>query len=66
MDQANAPELRPRTQALDALVRKTISRLRGQASADPTSAMLFTGNWHQSFPALLVQDQVLEPVDKVV
>ena len=28
--------------------------------------MLFMGNWHQAVPALVIQDPVLEPVDKLV
>ena len=58
--------LRPETHALDALIQATIERAQqdsGNANAD---TMLFVGNWHQSFPALVVQDPVLEPVDKLV
>jgi len=28
--------------------------------------MLFMGNWHQAVPAMVIQDPVLEPVDKLV
>jgi hypothetical protein len=28
--------------------------------------MLFMGNWHQAIPSLVIQDPVLEPVDKLV
>lgn len=60
------PEIRPKTHALDALIHKTISQLRCTVTDNTSDAMLFLGNWHQAFPALLVQDPVLEPVDKVV
>lgn len=59
-------DIRPETYALDALIRRTISQVLRTASDKAADAMLFLGNWHQSFPALLVQDPVLEPVDKVV
>jgi len=28
--------------------------------------MLFMGNWHQAIPSLVIQDPVLEPIDKLV
>ena len=59
-------DIRPETYALDALIRQSISRLQRSVTDKPMDAMLFLGNWHHSFPALLVQDLVLEPVDKVV
>ena len=59
-------DIRPETHALDALIRRTISQVLRTANVKAADAMLFLGNWHQSFPALLVQDPVLEPVDKVV
>ena len=58
--------IRPETQAFDALIRRTISQVLRTANDKAADAMLFLGNWHQAFPALLVQDPVLEPVDKVV
>ena len=59
-------DIRPETYALDALIRQSISRLQRSVTDKPADAMLFLGNWHHAFPALLVQDPVLEPVDKVV
>ncbi len=59
-------EIRPQTHALDALIRRTISQVRRTARDQGADAMLFLGSRHQAFPALLVQDPVLEPVDKVV
>lgn len=36
-------------------------------SAQPVGeALLFMGNWHDAMPRLLIQDAVLEPVDKIV
>ena len=63
--QTEAP-IRPETQAFDALIRRTISQVLQTSNDKAADAMLFLGNWHQAFPALLVQDPVLEPVDKVV
>ncbi|MEA3411612.1 MAG: STY4528 family pathogenicity island replication protein, partial [Pseudomonadota bacterium] len=59
-------KIRPATQALDALIRRTISQVRETTNDKPADARLFLGNRHQAFPARLVQDPVLEPVDKVV
>jgi len=58
--------LRPETHALDALIQATIERAQRDSGNTHADAMLFMGNWHQSFPALVVQDPVLEPVDKLV
>ena len=58
--------LRPETHALDALIEATIAHVQETAGTVPVDTMLFMGNWHQSFPALVVQDPVLEPVDKLV
>jgi len=58
--------LRPETRALDALIQATIERAQQDSGNAHADTMLFVGNWHQSFPALVVQDPVLEPVDKLV
>lgn len=57
---------RPETHALDALIRETIAQLQRGVRVPGPDAMLFLGHWHDAFPALVVQDPVLEPVDKVV
>jgi hypothetical protein len=62
----DASELRPETCALDTLIRETVARARRDGTASTADALLFLGNWHQAFPALVVQDPVLEPVDKLV
>ncbi|MGE3420148.1 MAG: STY4528 family pathogenicity island replication protein [Bradyrhizobium sp.] len=59
-------EIRPETYALDALIRETITRARRESTASAADALLFLGNWHHAFPAVVVQDPVLEPVDKLV
>jgi len=59
-------EIRPETYALDALIRETLSRTRRDGSTSAADALLFLGNWHHAFPAVVVQDPVLEPVDKLV
>ena len=58
--------LRPETHALDALIQATIERVQRERGSTHTDTMLFVGNRHQAFPTLVVQDPVLEPVDKLV
>jgi hypothetical protein len=58
--------LRPETLALDALIQATVARIRGQSDPSLPDAMLFMGNWQQAVPAMVIQDPVLEPVDKLV
>lgn len=58
--------LRPETHALDALIQATIERAQQDSGRTHTDTMLFMGNRHQAFPTLVVQDPVLEPVDKLV
>ncbi len=65
MDEPGAG-VQPQTLALDTLIRETIARTRASAECSPADTMLFLGNRHQSFPARMVQDPVLEPVDKLV
>ncbi|MBR9910306.1 MAG: helix-turn-helix domain-containing protein [Gammaproteobacteria bacterium] len=59
-------QLRPETLALDALIKATVAKVRTQSDSTSPDAMLFTGNWHQAIPAMVIQDPVLEPVDKLV
>ena len=61
----SAREIRPETLALDALIEATIERSKGDSDKSRADTMLFLGNRHASFPALVVQDPVLEPVDKL-
>ncbi len=58
--------LRPETCALDALIQATIERAQTNADTASPDTMLFMGNWHQAIPSLVIQDPILEPVDKVV
>ena len=58
--------LRPETIALDALIKATVAKIRAQSDPSFPDAMLFMGNWHQAVPAMVIQDPVLEPVDKLV
>ncbi|MCY4642545.1 MAG: STY4528 family pathogenicity island replication protein [Gammaproteobacteria bacterium] len=58
--------VRAQTLALDTLIRETVTRARANTDREPVDTMLFLGNRHQSFPALVVGDPVLEPVDKLV
>lgn len=58
----------PRTLALDVMIRASLERLCEApiGAQAPSEALLFMGNWHDSMPRLLIQDAVLEPVDKIV
>lgn len=58
--------IRPETLALDALIEATIKRNLRDNRRSRADTMLFLGNRHASFPTLVVQDPVLEPVDKLV
>ncbi len=58
--------IRPETRALDALIEATLERSEGGNRQSRSDSMLFLGNRHASFPALVVQDPILEPVDKLV
>jgi len=62
----SAVGIRPETRALDALIEATLERSEGDNRQSRTDSMLFLGNRHASFPALVVQDPILEPVDKLV
>jgi len=56
--------IRPETRALDTLIQQIIARAeRSQGEGD---RMVFLGNRHQSFPTAVIEDPVLEPVDKVI
>jgi len=57
---------RPETIALDALIKATVAGLASGGDRSSPDAMLFMGNWHQAIPAVVIQDPILEPVDKVV
>ncbi len=61
-----ASGVRAHAQALDALIREAVVRAQAGKEGVESDAMLFLGNRHQSFPALMVRDPVLEPVDKLV
>ena len=65
MNEIPAP-LQPETRALDALIQKTITQAERTAGQGPGDRIIFLGNRHQSFPTAVVNDPVLEPVDKVV
>lgn len=58
--------IRPETVALNALIRDTLDRAQGQGSRCTANALLFLGSGHRGFPAAVVRDCVLEPVDKLV
>lgn len=57
----DAAGVSPETLALDLLIKQTIER-----DASHSKSRLFPSNQHTSFPAMIIQDPVLEPVDKLV
>ena len=63
---ADERAVRAETLALDALIDRAVSQVCHGADKGAPDALLFLGNWHEAFPVLVVQDPVLEPVDKVV
>ena len=54
------------SRSLDELMRSAVETLRHSDKKDAHDTILFLGARHQSFPALIVQDPILEPVDKIV
>ena len=58
--------LQPETYALDALIKATLERVNNQVNNDAVDALLFMGNWHPANPSRVIQDPVLEPVDKLI
>lgn len=58
----------PRILALDVMIRASLERLLdAPIGMQPFGeALLFMGSWHDAMPRLLIQDAVLEPVDKIV
>lgn len=64
MSDDNVPQLRPETCALDALIQATVHHASQKTGGIDT--MLFMGNWHQAIPSLVIEDPILEPVDKLV
>ena len=59
-------DIRPQTRALDALIRDTLTRAQGHGSISTAKTWLFLGAGPRGFPAAVVRDCVLEPVDKLV
>lgn len=62
----NEDGIRPETLALEALTKTAIEQAEEGTVHPSSDTMLFLGNRHASFPALVVQDPILEPVDKLV
>lgn len=56
----------PRTRALEVLIQASLDQLLDEAPAKANEGLLFLGNWHDALPRLLIQDPILQPVDKVV
>ena len=60
------PEASPRTRALEVLIQASLDQLLDETPAKANEGLLFLGNWHDALPRLLIQDPILQPVDKVV
>ena len=65
MDKSMA-NVRPEIIALRTLIETTIERAAVNAPKRPGEGMLFLGSRLTTFPVRVVQDPVLEPVDKLV
>ncbi len=65
MDKSTA-NVRPEILALGTLIETTIERAAVNAPKRPGEGMLFLGSRLTTFPVRVVQDPVLEPVDKLV
>lgn len=65
MDKSHA-HVRPEILALGILIETTIERASVDASKRPGDGLLFLSNRLTAFPVRVVQDSVLEPVDKLV
>ena len=65
MDKSMA-NVRPEIIALRTLIETTIERAAVNAPKRPGEGMLFLGSRFTTFPVRVVQDPVLEPVDKLV
>jgi len=55
----------PDTRALTELIDTSVQDLQNRKSP-PRESLLFLGNWHESFPRLIFEDPILEPVDRNV
>lgn len=56
--------IRSETRALDTLIQQVIART--ERTGGEGDRMVFLGNRHESFPTAVIEDPVLEPVDKVI
>ena len=61
MEDNISPDTRALTELIDASVRDLQNR-----KSPPRESLLFLGNWHESFPRLIFEDPILEPVDRNV
>lgn len=48
------------------LLQTAIRALREQEGDEARDSVLFLGNRHQSFPVMVLEDPILEPVDKII
>lgn len=65
-DRPETSGVRPDTLVLGTLIEAALERIAVNESNRHSDGMLFLGNRHTAFPARVVQDPVLEPVDKLV
>lgn len=61
------PSPRPLTsRPFSELLQTAIRALREQEGDKARDSVLFLGNRHQSFPVMVLEDPILEPVDKII
>ena len=61
-----AVTLRSETLALDALIQETVARAQAETNSDAADTLIYLGSRQDSFPIAVVNDPLLEPVDKLV
>lgn len=59
-------DITPKTYALAAFIDKTLARLDEDKDGAPRDGLLFLGNWHETFPRLLLHDPALGPNEIVI
>ena len=59
-------DITPKTYALAAFIDKTLARLDEDKNGAPGDGLLFLGNWHDTFPRLLLHDPALGPNEIVI
>ena len=59
-------DISPDVKALTTFIDASVQDLQNNQSLPSREALLFLGNWHESFPRLIFEDPILKPVDRNV